>query len=96
MSQIFPGSNNNKTPISLGDIVDFINLNSTRSITKSNVSLRNLFDVMRQESFQPAEGSDFFAPDKFSEMYGMYGIENQAPTIILNGQSSITIIAGQY
>lgn len=79
----------------MSNIINFINSNSNQNIGQSNVSLRNLFDIMRQESFQPQDG-DFFTPDKFSEMRGMYGVENQVPTITLNGQSTVTIIAGEY
>lgn len=91
MSQEFPSAG----PISMNSIRTFINSNSTQNIVQSNVVLRNLFDTMRQEAFQPQNG-DLFAPDKFSEMYGMYGLENQVPTITLNGESDITIIAGEY
>lgn len=96
MGSVFPGSNNNKVPISMGSIVDFINENTNQNIIKNNVSLRNVFDIMHQESFQAEAGNDLFTPDKFSEMYGMLGVENQPPIITLNGQSSVTIIAGQY
>ena len=91
MSQIFPSTG----PISVSDIITFINSNTTQNISQSNASLRNLFEIMRSEYFT-AQNGDFFAPDSFSEMRGMYGRPNEVPTITLNGESNITILAGEY
>lgn len=96
MGNIFPGSNSNKVPVSLGAIVDFINENTNQNIVKNNVGLRNIFDIMRQESFQAENGNDFFTPDKFSEMFGMLGYENQPPTITLQGDAEVSILRGKY
>lgn len=93
MSSIFPESG----PISLGAIVDFVNTNTNNNISKNNISLRSMFELMRNESFQAGkEGYDFFAPDKFSEMHGMIGYENLPPQITLVGKSSKVFIKGQY
>lgn len=96
MGNTFPGSNNNKVSVSLGAIVDFINENTNQNITKDNVSLRNVFEIMHQESFQAENGNDFVAPDKFSEMFGMLGYENQPPTITLQGDAEVSILRGKY
>lgn len=91
MSETFPSSG----PVSMGSILSFVDENVDYGINNTNVSLRNLFQTMFAENFQP-DGKSLFAPDKFSDMYGMLGYQNQPPELTMIGAESKTFIRGQY
>lgn len=82
--------------ISVKNIVDFIDAQNNTTTNQNNISVNELFNNMINSGFTPEIGKSLSPPNQFSELRSMYAGQNYAPTITLNGQSSIKILINNY